>query len=543
MSYNDVGVFVEQELKPVPVPPQIPDLPAAIIGPAFNIVKNDTEATAFTFAKDADVDGDGVSLYEELSGTTGTTLTLSYASRKDSANPIDLDTVEVELLSKSGFRKVLLDGTTTASYITVSNGSVDIDLTVATATGLDKLKEINDEWRGTPADYTGTDYEEIWKGIIGAKFLVKYRESRADLVGKVILSQDPTDIRDRLGIASAKNPLGLAGAISVAVSSNVGTYFIPTRDYLHGVDSTADEAFEINEALSLLEPIRVHGVAALSANPSTHQKVSNHVTAMSDPEERMYRVAWTYKSIPGVNWDGNNKIEDLTDVADYLGESSTSDVTSSMKKQAQADMLAAYAQSISHSRTVNLFQDFTARVEGEEVELPGYYLSALYACKKSAIDPEQGLTRFPVGGFVKELSYGDKYFKPSQLRKISNGGVFACIQAVEDAPIKCRGQWTTNMLNNKTKQVSIIAAADYVSYSLIDTLKPLLGVNNVTPGIMQTIRKSIKTLLVALKNEGVIIDGTITELYQDPNNASRVKVAIDVVIPSPLDQIVITIKY
>ena len=496
---NEVGVFVETRMESVPLQPQAPDLPPAFIGPVFNIVDDDDDASTEV------LDGDILESLGEL--------VLSYPSREDANNPIDTDNVEVELLNASGYRKEIDSG-----HLTITDDEVTFDLTSAE----DDLKEISYDWGG--------DEDEL-DGIEGAEILVKYRESREDLVGRVILAQGPTDHMQKLGGPNKDNPLGLMGSIAASVAPGTGCYYVPTKDYITEVDG-ADEGEEISLALERLQPKRVYSITALSNNPQVQQSITSHVNMMSEPEEKKFRLAWTAIGMPELGEE--IELEDGEEV---------SDLSPNEIKNRQADYLASYASSVGNKRTIILYQPFTTSIQGEEVELPSYYLAGMFNAFKASLDPEQGLTRYNVPGVVKELKYGDDYFNNKQLKTISEGGVFACEQEVVDAPIYSRGQWTTNMLNNKTKQVSIQYCRDYMSFAYMDTLEPMLGVNNVTDGTIDNIRRTIGTLHSTEMDEGPLISGELIDIYQDEDNSSRVNAKIENVYPSPLDQIVIVIEY
>lgn len=519
--FNDPGVYVVEEIIPVPAEPEIPTQPAAYIGPLFNVVDQEPVTTTETTIKTAIEDQ--------------TDLTVQYPNMKDSNNPIDTDSVKVELIKPDGRRAEIPETDGSGDTLLTINPS-DISISVYDDTNSEYyqfFKDLNDAWLGMKVDYSAADPD--WSGIKDALVHVNYRAVREDLVGRVLEAQGPIGTQLRLGKASLENPLGLMGGIASSVAPDTAAYYVPTKDYLTGIgDSggTIDEQTEISQATERLAPIRAYGVTALTSDEQSHQIVTNHVNSMSEPEDKMFRVNWSYKPLPTEQ-----------EVRDFKNLDAGSELTEMDLKQGQVDILSQYATAVSNKRTICLYNDFTIEIDGEERELPGYYLAGAYAALKSTIAPQQGLTNYPMDGVAKKLKYQKGYFKPSQLKELSSAGMFVCTQNVESAPVTSRAQWTTNTLNNKTKQTSIRYCVDYFKWTLIDTLDPLIGVRNVTDASIREIRETIENLIDEMRNAGIIIEAEIQQIIQNPDNASQVDVTLQATFPSPLDQIVITLKY
>lgn len=523
--FNDPGVYVVQKIIPVPATPQIPTQAAAIIGPLFQIV-------------DQDIDSESDFTIEEETLNNFESVTVQYPNLISADNPIDLNSVKVELVKPDGRRKTIPETFTNSTdaeenLLEVTPAGVDISFGTETSS-YEFFQGVNDEWLGKEVEYEDNG-DDNWGGLVGAKIHINYRSVREDLVGRVLEAQGQLGTQIQLGKFSKENPLGLAGGIVASIAPNTGAYYVPTKDYLTEVSnegSTIDQNTEVQGALERLQPIRAYGIAVLTDSETVQQLVTNHVNVMSDPEEKMYRFAWTYKPLPSEE-----------EVREYLKLSEEDELTSVTLKDGQKDILTQYATSVSDRRTALLYNDFTLEIDGVEEELPGYYLCAAYAALKSVLVPQQGLTNYPIGGVVNKLKYGKDYFRPSQLRELSAGGVFACIQDVASAPIRSRAQWTTNTLNNKTKQTSIVYTVDFFSWSVIDTLEPLIGIRNVTEDTLNEIRETLEALINAMRTAGVIINAEIVYLEQNEDDASQVDVQIRAEFPSPLDKIVITLEY
>jgi hypothetical protein len=441
--------------------------------------------------------------------------------------------VVVELVKRDGRREILpLTDSNSDAILTITDTEVTINLgDGGTEEIYAAFKEINNKWLAKNVDYTVPDPDI--SGLVGAEIHINYRAARHDLVGRVLLAEGKTDTQIVLGKADDDNPLGLAGGLATTVAPNIGHYYVPTKDYLTGVGDTIDEATEIGAALERIQPKSVHGVAILSSNELSHQALINHCTAMSIPEEKMYRIAWTYKELPAEE-----------EVMQYQGLDPATDSISEVElKQGQADILHQYGVSISNERGTVLFNDFSMTIDGEEKKLPAYYLAAAYAAFKASLPPQQGLTNYPVPGIANEVFYQKGYFKPSQLRKISDGGIFVVLQDVKDGPVNARAQWTTNMLNNETKQVSVQYCEDAYSLGFIRTLDPLIGVNNITDSVMSTIEETAIGYNDDKIGSGLIIDGELLDIRKNATNPSQVDVEQEIVFPSPLDVIVAKLQF
>lgn len=490
--FNDPGVYVVQTMKPVPLTPVMPARPSAFIGPMYQVV-------------DQEVDSDANTAIFLEEGGDAETLVMPYPSLISAESEVDLPNVKVKLFRKDG----RIADITTLCEINVSD--VTLDLTEADV--MDELHILNDDWGGKSD-------EGDFIGVNGAKIHIEYRALRSDLVGRVLAAQGVDGVLATIGKASWQNPLGLAGGIAARLTSE-GMYFVPTSDDVDG---------DIDMALALLEPLNVYSPVALSANPLTQQAVIAHCVRMSDPEERQFRFAWTYRPFK---------------TKEQLIADGSIDSTASLAevKSAQVADMVAYAQSIYERRAAVIPHDFEMEIDGETYWAPGYYLAVAYSALKSQLPPQQGLTNYPLGGIVKKLHNSNDYFKPSQLKALSQGGVFVCLQDTEGAPIRSRFQVTTNMNNNKTKQISLIYAVDAYSMGYIATLKSLIGVNNVTPEILEEVELSTIAYASANRNAGLIISAKLLTVRQNEDDESQVDVEQDVVFPTPLDRIVLRLRY
>ena len=513
--FNDPGVYVVQEIIPRAADVVLGEMPAAFVGPLFQIVDqhDDTET---------DLELDDQTL-DDLSDVT-----VPYPNIKHEDNPVDEDSVEVYLMRRDG-RSETIPGeylTITPEEVTVSLKDEDEDTTIGSF-----YQNLNDEWLGKEVEYTGTD--DNLGGLEGSIVHVSYRSVREDLVGRVVLAQGQPDTEVQLGKATPENPLGMAGGIASNVAPTETVAYVPTKDYLTEVSTdTVDAESEVTAGLARLEPKTVYEVVVLSDDLNLQGNVVNHVENMSDPAEGQYRFGWLPTEMP-----------DESAVRDYLDIGEEDELTEVSKKEAQKDILASEATGIFNRRAALLFQPFDLEIDGELRDLESYYLAVGYAALNASLPTQQGLTNYPLSGVVNELKYGKDYFKPSQLSELSNAGVFTCIQDVPGAPIRSRAQFSTNTLNNETKQISITNLADEFSYTLINTLERFIGVTNINDDVLETLEDTINALINTKKRAGKLNSGNLVKLEENPDAKYRVDVEIEATFPSPLDQIVVTLKY
>ena len=500
MPYGaDPGVIVQQQMEQQPLAPEFGEMPTAIIGP---VVNTEEEALAY---EDIEVENESI---EDI-----TIIHSEVEEVIDSDNSIDI--AEAFLIDENETRE--------PQEIYLEEDWVEDDAPGETVFKFSEeeaegfLENVDKTWSGNG------DLEELE----GAKIKVTLKETREDLAGEeddYIDAQGTAGIQQAVGLHYIDNPLGIAGWLADSVAPGTAVHFVPTEDYING---DADFDVQIPLALEKIKNTRVANVAALApddedAMEAIDDLIINHAQKMSDDEESQFRTAWTGIKKP--------EIED----ADGIQQ----------KKQDEVEQLVSYTQSIFERKAVTMFQGGTFDLlDREDAHLNSSYLTAMAAVFKSSIEPEQGMTRLNVGSPLKKLDYKERY-KPSLLTKLSEGGVWVWDQDNAGENIRCRFQTTTNTLNNRTRQQSAQATLDYISYAFMDTLDQLIGVNNVTADTINTVQQSAELLISSLKKDGKLRSGSqILEVYEDPNNSSRVKIKAQLVIPTPLDQIVITLVF
>lgn len=499
MIFSDPGVYVIQEMKTVPRQPKMPKQSAAIIGPAYQIVDTDYYTASGAIFTGNDPTNMFALKDVESWVTAGTQISIPFP-HLIAGTTIVPESVVVTLIKRDG-RKARLN----RSEYTYTNGDPHIIINTANSAFTVAMGRINDRWGGNTATNSFT-------GLSDAEIHIEYRALRSDLVGQVLAIQGADDIQAIIGKPHPDNPLGLAGAIA-ATQTRQGIYFVPTPAKADG------DADGVTAALSLLESKKVYSVVLLSKNTADQMQVVSHVTNMSEPEEKSFRFAWVYRPFSNP-------------VAAHL----------SLVKSEQVREMVGFANTVYNRRVAVIPHDVYVDVDGQEALLPGYYLCAAYAALKSQIAPQQGLTRYPLGGVFKRLTHSDDYFRPTQMKDLSRGGVFMCTQEAEGV-IASRFQVTTNMNNNKTKQISIVYAADAYSLGFIATMEKFIGINNITRAILDEIYNTISAFNFQAFSTGLILNANVVSININPHDESQVDIVIDATFPTPLDKIVLRLKF
>ncbi len=496
MIFSDPGVYVIQEIKPVARRPRMPKQAAALVGPAYQIVDTD-----YYTSTGAILTGANPAAIHELRGVPAweDAFAIPFPHLIDGA-VIDSASIVVTVIKRDG-RRAKLNGT---EYSALSNQGI-IELDAKSSAFIDALRLINDRWGGSSAI-------NDFKGLSDAEFHIQYRALREDLIGEVLEIQGADDIQAIIGKPHPDNPLGLAGAIA-ATQTRTGIYFVPT-----GATASGD-ASDVSSALSLLESHPAYSVVVLSKNISDQTAAVAHVNAMSEPEEKSFRFAWIHRPF-------------ITTPTGHL---------SLVKTEQMKDMIG-FANALYNRRAALIPHNAFLDIDGQETELPGYYICAAYAALKSQVAPQQGLTRYPLAGVFKRLSHSDDYFRPTQMKELSRGGVFMCTQEAEGI-IASRFQVTTNMNNNKTKQISIVYSADAYSLGFIATMEKFIGINNITRAILDEIYNTIAAFNFQAYSTGLILDAKVVSMNINPFDESQVDIVIDATFPTPLDKIVLRLKF
>lgn len=536
-----------------------------------DVLENVPSATQFTVVKDLDFEHTIVS-----AGTTG--------SFNNTAVFTDTGKRFISLGVLAGDQIKITSGTLAATTINV--------VTVSSQTAL-VTSYAGPFFIESNIQYTITRTEKAYGTI-----LVDYHATRSDLNDELITITDDDSIEELVGPVHPDNPAGFAVSKMRLNAQDRQVYFTGTN---------ADSVDEHTRALEFLESQEVYGLVPLSQDTDVLALYKPHAVTAALPANKHERVAWLNRELvlretrialtagrtgtftfatakftdsvgtfnfsgagvaPGdfvVINDGGTIRELLIQTVGPTINEITANVAGSVNypganivgtayqvlgetksKTEQAEYLAAYASSFAEKRIRVTWPDqVEVDVSGVPTVVPGYYLSAAAAALRAGVDPQQPLTNLSVSGFSK-LYNSNKYFNESQLKTLSNGGMFIFEQTVDSASPHVRQQRTTDTTELKKNEDSIVAIADHVSKFIRQELQPYIGRYNITPEYIEMLKVVMNGLTERLKQSTSagpeILDGQLLSIEQDPVDLDHIIIEYRIEAPVPANFIKVTLR-
>lgn len=173
---------------------------------------------------------------------------------------------------------------------------------------------------------------------------------------------------------------------------------------------------------------------------------------------------------------------------------------------------------------------------------PSFYLASAVAGVIAAIPPQAGLTNGSFIG-VDRLVHAQGYFSETQLSRLSDGGLFVCIQRTPGALPECIHQLTTAPTALETGEVSVVKNVDYVSKYFQEILETFIGQYNVLPETINEITRSVQAGSQNLQSRTVarfgapLLEGTITSIGVSAFSADRIELFFRGRVARPLNTV------
>ena len=212
-----------------------------------------------------------------------------------------------------------------------------------------------------------------------------------------------------------------------------------------------------------------------------------------------------------------------------------------------ATQVATDSGRMASRRVINVFPDEPGNA-GTTYE--GYILAAAIAGLKSGVVPQQGLTNLNITGF-DEMDRVTEFFLEAELDTMADAGTLIVTQSqVSPFDIYIRHQLTTDRTGLNTQEISITAIMDAASYVHLRRQEPYIGVTNITPRTLETIRTEIEatneylsgpTLETPLTGT-MILSGTIVELYQMTDLLDHVYSEVELELPYPYNNLTLKLQ-
>lgn len=220
--------------------------------------------------------------------------------------------------------------------------------------------------------------------------------------------------------------------------------------------------------------------------------------------------------------------------------------------QDQADFVAARSKQFGSRRVCNVWCEnpTVVTIDGEIRTCPVMYAAAEIAGIRSALFPQQGLTRTEIRTFSTASAMYTRY-TDDELDTAAANGTLVITQDKPGGTIFIRHQLTTDANNGLLYyEDSIGANLDEISYAIKDELISYIGKRNATPEVVQEIRTRIRGILQARKAAPpgqdlvgpAIIDYADLFVQIDADNADTINVGVTLTMSTPLNVVDVTLN-
>lgn len=254
-------------------------------------------------------------------------------------------------------------------------------------------------------------------------------------------------------------------------------------------------------------------------------------------------VVWTDYTITAVRSETSLTFSPALTAA--VTSSSKFRIRRSYTKQQQAEAIRDAAIGINNRRVMLVYPH---QVGDGSYTVPGYYLAAAIGGMTVGNPPHAGFTNKTVLGF-DDMSYSYEYFTRDQLNTIADGGVTIVTQLVSSDTPFIRHQLMTKRDTLFDQEYSLVKNPDYISYYFWNNHQDFIGQWNINAGTLEAIytrSESVLNTLIASEYEklgNIIISGEIISVKQHETFKDRVEVEVELVVPAPLNNLVITLTF
>jgi hypothetical protein len=198
-----------------------------------------------------------------------------------------------------------------------------------------------------------------------------------------------------------------------------------------------------------------------------------------------------------------------------------------------------------NNRRVRVVFPGTSKLAG--VTKPGYFLAAASAGLRSGVVPHQGLTNSPLIGF-DDLTEAVITFTYDQLNRLASSGYWIVTQDVVGGPVYIRHQLTSDSSGLSQVEDSLTTNIDSISYGLHRAMAPYIGVWNINPDAIKSVRTAIWNELNYRQNNtytaragNQLISFSIDKLAQNATFKDRLDTTITLQPPYPMNFVTITL--
>lgn len=206
----------------------------------------------------------------------------------------------------------------------------------------------------------------------------------------------------------------------------------------------------------------------------------------------------------------------------------------------EAEAIADYAGSFGNRRVVAVWPDYGM---SGDTRVDSMFIAAMIAGRRSGVAPQQGMTHIALTGLSSVGRTNDR-FNADQLNAMAAQGVWIVAQDDQTGQIYSRHAVTTDMTGLNQQEEMIRTNVDSISHLFLSRMAGFIGVTNVTPTTLASIRVEIQSIVAYLQSIGnsprlgpQIIDATIKRLEVSPAAADRIVAVLELTVPAPLNNL------
>lgn len=284
----------------------------------------------------------------------------------------------------------------------------------------------------------------------------------------------------------------------------------------------APDQYDYSVALAKLEAADyIYRIVPLDLNNNINEVVINHVELMSSPEEKGERRAFlSYAAVGTIN-----------NFADFYKE------------------VGGYASRLNNSR-ISLLNKYNAAIylpSGDlldPIDVAGSepFICAAMAGKEGSMGIASSLTKTTLAGFqkIEEIVPTMR----TQRNMLAQKGVILLEKGVNEKSLTTiRHSLTTDVSSVEKRETAITTICDYIGKLLRNTLDQFVGKNNlINEELLTRIQASTETTLDSAISNGIIIQGEVSDIYQNETDMDRVTMIVTIFPPYPCNGIDITVQ-
>jgi len=556
---------------------------------SVRVFAEDVEALLSTFDDtDLTLDAGRTKLISSVDDFLGASLRSELDNR-----PVQVgDVVDVEVTGGSVFRRTVasfegdntiilnmaVPGAGLVGFKTIYIHSGELEASLLTVAG---AKVSTDAFIGLTI--VGKDSAAALQDGVGNLF-VQFRALMKPPADESYISiRSAQDIIDNLGTIALDNDLAYAASRALSGSGGKRIYALRVA---------TDDVSGFSAALNKISSTDyTYALAPITTDTGVMDIVATHVGSMSQPDVKNFRRAYLGYDSPGeypvletvaftaatfnsnanryvtvtngglisagvksgyifraggADYEVQERISDTELILTGVGAAAgNADLLSPDTARGQADAVISRAGAFDSRRVAHVWSHKgTSFVEGSYQVIPNRFAASEAAGIRSALQPQQGLTRTEITTFTDVASM-HTLFTNDLLDEIAAAGTFIITQDVESGSVYIRHQLTTDTSNESLYyEDSVGTNLDDLSFKIKDALEGFIGKYNLTPQTIAQARGAVRDILqeATESDAGAQVGAQIISyadlvVQADPVLKDRLQISVTVEIPLPLNNI------